>query len=127
MDQMTWEAETGRGRARPERRLRPGVRFVGGIRITYSYPETSGKPVLFRTFWRKSDREEFGDDRRYLNAFVERSAGEKTVTIWIADTIDEFRIHPDNRRGAFRISQITLLIPLGADPVHHHPWGAEGG
>jgi hypothetical protein len=49
------------------------------------------------------------------NEYVDAEHGtgpeEQTVTIWIWDTIDRVRIHPDNRPCTFRISEIVLLTP----------------
>jgi hypothetical protein len=36
---------------------------------------------------------------------------EKNVTIWVNDTIDRFRLHPDNKPFGIMISGITLLVP----------------
>src|SRR5262249_32979616 len=110
---MTWEGGTGRGAgADPSAVFRvPPPRFVAGVRIRYSYPDAARTPLYFQVFWRRSDRDDFGQDRRYLNFLLERSAEERELTVWLADTIDEFRIHPDNKSGAFRVSGIVLLVP----------------
>ena len=113
LDKMTWEGGTGRATG-----IDPSVvftlsepRFVGGIRITYSYPDTDGSPLYFRVFWRKSDQGDFNEHQFYLNAFLERASGERTVTIWVGDMIDQFRINPDNKYSYFKINKIVLLIP----------------
>jgi hypothetical protein len=113
LDQMTWEGGTGRGTGND-----PSVvftlsepRFVGGIRIAFSYPDTDGSPLYFRVFWRKSDQGDFNEHQFYLNAFLERASGERTVTIWVGDTIDQFRIHPDNKYSYFALHKIVLLNP----------------
>jgi hypothetical protein len=118
LEDMTWKGDTGRGSGKD-----PAVLFalpeptdVAGIRITYSYPDSKGNPIYFRMFWRDRDRNAFGEDRSYLNAFLERSTQERTVTVWIGEKIDEFRIHPDNPSSAVKISRIELLLETEAQP-----------
>lgn len=120
LDQMTWEGNTGRGTGNNPSVIfaLPEPRFVAGIRITYSYPDTDGSPLYFRAFWKRSDLEDFNERRSYLNAFLERASGERTVTIWVGDIIDKFSIFPDNKSGFFKVSSITIMVPERSPAPH---------
>jgi hypothetical protein len=112
LEQMTWEGGSARGTGDDPSVVftLPEPRFVGGIRITYSYPDTDGSPLYFRVFWRRSDRGDFSQRQSYLNAYLERAAAQKTATIWIGETIDQFVIHPNNKDRYFKINKLILLI-----------------
>jgi hypothetical protein len=103
----------------------PKPRYVYCIRVKYAYPQTknlfsdlraswkngSGKaypekpPFSFLAYcpWANSPRGEGPDE------------GQDPVIIDIRDTIDAFRLYPDNGPCAFTISEITLWVPLSED------------
>jgi hypothetical protein len=97
---------------------------VSGIRLRYTYEDTAvgaaptyfdpavaRGPAFFQLFWRRSDRDDFGLHKWWFR-WLDVGRGEQTMTIWVNDTIDEFRIHPDNKPCVFRLSEITLLVPV---------------
>jgi hypothetical protein len=107
LKEIKWEDRTGHGTG-PDSYLMfalPKPTFVAGIRIRWSH--SNGKTTFFRAFWRRSDRSDFPDDYQYYWSF----GLEDPLTIYIADTIDQIRIHPDVKPVDFTISEITLLIP----------------
>jgi hypothetical protein len=87
-------------------------RFVYGIRLKYS--NGSGR-AFFQMFWKRSDQDGFSKSEQLLlpiaNIPREKDQGIKIVTIWVNDTIEQFRIHPDNKPSVFNISEIVLLMP----------------
>jgi hypothetical protein len=133
--QMTWKGGTGRGNdpylvfALQQPQLvgqDPHLVYdartplpVDGIRLKYTYEDTPvGRgPAFFQMFWRGSDRSDFGLDR-WSFRWLDVGPGERTTTVWVHDTIDQFRIHPDNKPCAFTLTEITLLVPADVpDPV----------
>jgi hypothetical protein len=90
----------------------PRPRYVAGIRITYSYPDSNGTPLWgFRLYWKGKGQADFTEERRFYTPFLKRTKEEISVLIWVGETIDQFRLHPDNERGMFRVKAITLLVP----------------
>jgi hypothetical protein len=111
---MAWEGQTAHGTGGDPNvvfRL-PQARFVAGVRMRYAYPDTDGRPVYFKLFWGTGDQG-FDDQHRYLNFFLERSAKEREVTIWIGEWIDRVCVHPDNDGGAFTIRELVIVVPAG--------------
>jgi hypothetical protein len=116
---LTWDKGTARVSGEddylifpvPERRL------VAGVRITYIHSgDAGGGPALsaFRLFWKRSDQKEFPPDQSLSLPvpWLETGPEERTTeTIWIDETIDQLRIHPDNKPCDFKILKIVLLVP----------------
>ena len=88
----------------------PGPRTVAGIRIKYSHANRQGAPARFQLTWKRPDQPGYTDDRRYANWNLPTGERQET-TIWIDDTLDQFRIQPDNQPCEFRIDEIVLLEP----------------
>jgi hypothetical protein len=88
-------------------------RLVYGIRLTYGYDNTVG-PACFKLYWRTRDRGDF-DPYSGCVRWLDTGPGEHTTTVWINDAIDGFRVHPDVKPCAFRLSGITLIVPA-AEP-----------
>jgi hypothetical protein len=99
----------------------PNARLVYGIRLHYAYQYAAGDTAdtaSFQVFWGRSARDNFGAEGRSFSWDVDARPGERTTTVWVNDTIDQFRIHPDNKPCAFNLSAITLLLPAGGvEPV----------
>jgi hypothetical protein len=116
-NQMTWEGGAGSATGydpylvfaleKPQR--------VYGIRLQCSYEETPA-PLLFQLFWRDSSRDDFAGYRCYsLN--LKTVPTEKTITVWIYDTIDQFRVDPAIQGPCkFKISKMVLLVPETGAP-----------
>ncbi|HEV3204145.1 MAG TPA: hypothetical protein VGY77_07175, partial [Gemmataceae bacterium] len=85
-------------------------RFVYAIRLRYSFVNTGDTPVLLRIFWRNGANG-FSEDTQNATVKLMSASKEKNVTIWVNDTIDRFRLHPDNKPFGIMISGITLLVP----------------
>ena len=86
----------------------PGPRPVAGIRIKYSHANSQGAPGRFQLAWKRPDQPGYSDERRYANWNLPTGEGKET-TIWIDDTLDQFRIQPDNQPCEFRIDEIVIL------------------
>jgi hypothetical protein len=90
----------------------PAPRLIAGVRVTYhtgSGPDRNRSPTRFEVFWRRSDRQEFTPERRYVQYCG--SPEEKTVTIWVWDTVDQLRIEPGPQTGVFDLAEVVLLVP----------------
>ena len=62
--------------------------------------------------WRGLDQLPASPDRVYANWNLP-TGRDRTTTVWVGETIREFRVQPDNQPCEFRIESITLLIPPG--------------
>jgi hypothetical protein len=85
----------------------PEAQPVTGIRLRCSYEHTEGAPLM-RVSWCNGDAVNFK-----TRHFGQRkpAADEHAVTVWVYDTIDRFRVEPGADLSAFKISEITLLLP----------------
>jgi hypothetical protein len=103
--------------------------FVCGVRLKYSYRDPdSTEPSLpsasFRATWKRegqlwdaaerTDRIALDPD---FQTWGPTWRGEGTLTVWVNDTIDRFHIFPDDKPRAFRLTEMTLLLPM----ADYHP------
>ncbi len=111
---MTWEDNTGQGtgsESSVEFTL-PAPRFVCGIRLRYSHHNERASPAVFRCQWRHPGaaddhpQPEWTTQKRWLE-----TGSDRQVTIWVWDTVDRFRLRPDDKPFTFKVSEIVLLIP----------------
>jgi hypothetical protein len=85
-------------------------RFVHAIRFRCSY-ETNGE-ARGELYWCDTTKKTgFSDAERHITWPEHTHLGERTRTVWINDTIDRFRIDPDNKPGVFTLHEIVLLVP----------------
>jgi hypothetical protein len=114
VNQMTWNNGAGRGIGNNPYLLfaLKGPRFVHAIRLKCSYADAAvtSEEANFQMFWKKGANA-FTDAERSVRWSLDRGRGERTMTIWVNDTVDRFRIHPDNKPCVFRLSRIVLLAP----------------
>jgi hypothetical protein len=112
VSQMTWEEDgTGRGTGKGAHLVfaleRP--RLVYGVRFRCSYKKQNG-PALFELSWKDGGRNDFGKERFNLTR-LHTKLEEQTVTIWVYDTVDQFRVSPDIKPFVIHITEIVLLVP----------------
>ncbi len=98
-------------------------KYVSGIRFKYAYSNEDGTLPYVSIHWKSSKQADFvgeqfwkysptGDRANWeRGTWLRLNDSETTLTVWICDTIDQVRIHPDYRPGIFRISELVLLIP----------------
>lgn len=112
---LAWHGQMGQGTGKDPYALfaLPAPRFVAGVRLTFSYPDAGTRPVYFQVFWGSAGAAGFRKERSYVNWVVERTSRDRSVTVWIGETLEYLRIHPDNEGAAFRIAEISLLVPEG--------------
>jgi hypothetical protein len=92
-------------------------RLVHGIRLRYSYEAGAGTAYFQMTWGRGSDADSGGNARLFAWN-IDVGPGEQERTIWVYDTIDQFRVQPDSKPYAFKLLGITLLVPSNVpDPV----------
>jgi hypothetical protein len=112
VNQMTWNHSTGLSFGDNPYLLfalqKP--RFVHAIRVTYSYKNTP-PPTYLQLSWRRSDRNDFSEAERSARWDLHAGPEEKTVTLWVNDTIDQFRLHTVDKPGVFHLSKLTLVVP----------------
>jgi hypothetical protein len=114
LNEMTWKDGIGRGTGNDPFMVLalPEAQLVYAIRITYAYPEaTFFSPISFQVFWKRSDRQEFVEEERTQTQELRAATQDRTITIWVNDIIDQFRIDPDVKPCVIRIAKIELLVP----------------
>ena len=88
----------------------PTPRRVAGLRIRYTHANAQGAPARFALAWKQPGQSNYVDTQRV--AYWTMPTGEdRQTTVWIGDTLGEFRIQPDNQPCEFHISEIVLLEP----------------
>jgi hypothetical protein len=109
---MTWKDGTGRveGSGGYMVLALPKPQHVAAIRLKYSYENAGDSPAL-RVYWRRSGRNEFAEEERTFHRQENKEPEEKTVLIWVNDTVDQIRIDPDTNPCVFKLSEVTLLVP----------------
>jgi hypothetical protein len=80
------------------------------IRLKLSYPGVKSQPAALRISWKQPGTMSFGEPSKIFATGVDADAKERTVTAWVNDRIDGFRIDPDDGPCIFTISQILLLV-----------------
>jgi hypothetical protein len=81
--------------------------YAWGIRLTCTYEGRRDEPATFQAFWKLSGRNDFSERER--TTIITIAEKEKKIILPIDDVIDSFRIDPDTRPGAFRISRLELM------------------
>jgi hypothetical protein len=94
----------------------PEPTLVAGVRVTYIHSgEAGGKYAdtnpAFRLFWKRRDQNTFPPFQSYSNTWLGTGPEEQTETIWVDETIDQLRIHPDDKPCNFKIVNIVLIVP----------------
>jgi hypothetical protein len=118
--QMTWESGAWHGTG-PEPHLvytLPQPRYVAGVRLTYAHANPDGTVPVFHLHWKEGERDEFTPARHYASP-MGTGPGERTVTIWVGDSLGQFRLQPDNKPCTFQVTSLALLVP--ADPPADAP------
>ena len=64
-----------------------------------------------QVFWRRTEKNDFAEGERAFTTQVEAVPEGKTVTVWVNDTIDQFRIDPDTGPSVFSVSDLRVLVP----------------
>ena len=111
--ELTWEDGVGYAKGKD-----PHLVFalrqpeqVHAIRFKLAYPSTKGQTALLQVFWRHTEKNDFAEGARAFTTTVEAVPDGRTVTVWVNDTIDQFRIDPDTGPSVFTISDLRVLVP----------------
>lgn len=88
----------------------PRPRYVAAIRIRYSHSNATATCSHFKISWKRPDQAGFPIGQEYANWGLPTGAGRET-TVWVRETLGDFRIQPDNQPCHFRILGISLLSP----------------
>lgn len=129
--QATWDNGTARGSGNDSHLLfeLPQPQFVCAIRLHCSYGKKTSFPVALEMFWKRSGQDTSareGHVRLQLNKPWDERPEVQTVTVWVDETIDQFRIHPDTKPWVLHISEIVLLVPAGRDHLAaSKPYGPD--
>jgi hypothetical protein len=96
----------------------PKPQLVSGIRFKIRYAPGSlanNSSARLRMFWRKAGENRFPQVESYVEALFWKpgpTLEEKTVQVWIDETIDRFRLYPDLHPCGFKVTEVALLIPV---------------
>jgi hypothetical protein len=85
-------------------------RKVYAIRLKYAY-QNRGEPAQFQLGWTGRQPAGRAGKERNVTLPLKRSPEDRVVTIWVNDTLDRFRIVPDQKLCVMRIADIRLLVP----------------
>ncbi len=101
----------------------PEQPYVGGIRLTYSYPGHDDALTFVSLYWKPAGEKEFsynhyskysptGDRANWAHAtWCRLGEAERTFTVWVCGRVAAIRLQPDFHPCACRITALTLLIP----------------
>lgn len=106
----------------------PEPRHIYAIRLQYAYLKTASAWPALRAYWRNSALEDFNDRDEWVSivagpdqptwALIDgkiqtnaKVRADRSLTIWVDATIDQFRCYPDSGPCEFRLSKIELLVP----------------
>lgn len=94
--------------------------FVYALKLKCSYGDLANVPVTFAMSWSKaggktsagdgSVRLEFGHPHQ-AREDAREALKEKTITVLVNDTINQFRIRPDIKPCYFKLSKMSFLVP----------------
>lgn len=80
------------------------------VRFRLSEPVENAAPAMLQAFWAQTSRNEFDPGVRNQTIRIDADGPtERTVTFWIGDTIDRFRIDPNTRPCRFELIDFTLI------------------
>lgn len=116
MSQMTWKDNGGDGLgADPFVVFRlPQPEFVYGLRLKFRLTNPKNDPALFEAYWMRTGVNTFTEDERSVRFTLRPRPEEKTLTVWINDTIDQIRLDPDTKPCHFELEELTVLRPPDA-------------
>lgn len=106
----------------------PEPRHIYAIRLQYAYLKTANAWPALRAYWRNSALQDFNDRDGWVSIVagpdqptwalidgkIETNAkvrANRSLTMWVDATIDQFRFYPDSGPCEFRLSKIELLVP----------------
>jgi hypothetical protein len=93
---------------------------VLAVRLRY-HLDNGGQPAQSQAYWRDSGRgQAYAEDCRTRHFTLETGPAGGTAVIPINDTIDEFRLDPDERPCRFHLDGLWLFLPAGADQAVTH-------
>jgi hypothetical protein len=113
----------------------PEPRHIYAIRLQYAYLKTASAWPRLRAYWRNSALQDFNDRDEWVSVVagpdqptwalidgkIETSAkvrADRSLTIWVDATIDQFRFYPDSGPCEIRLSKIELLVPIEEESRH---------
>jgi hypothetical protein len=114
---MSWHEQTWRGNG-ADSALEFSLEHpkqVYAIRLTCSYDPESDSSVAIRVLWTRRDTGTQGSVVLRRRFGAQAPLDDPTVTVWVNDTIDHFRIYPDDKPFGFRLQEIILLVPPPGD------------
>jgi hypothetical protein len=110
LNEMTWKKGTGSGFG-----TNPSLtftlskpRFIYAIRLKYAYRDTAASVLTVSS--KKRDESEFSEALMPPSMELEP---EKfgSVTVWVNDSVKQFRIQPDTKPCIFDLLEIVFLVP----------------
>src|SRR5262249_39273954 len=115
LNQMTWAdgVATATGDAPALVFALPQQRHVAAVRLKLAY-ENTASPAACTFCWKGKGQTDANESERSLFWPQDTTPGEKTKLIGVDDTIDQFRLAPDNKACMVRIMEITLLLSPNA-------------
>jgi hypothetical protein len=94
----------------------PEERYVCAVEVTFALATPEERALRLEAFWMRSGSNTFEPGERSDAFAVRSSPTEQTVTVWVNDTIDRFRVDPDRAPNEFSLTRIVLVEPERAVP-----------
>ena len=110
--QLTWNGTVGRGEGPDPHFVLavPAPRHVAAVRVRFVLTGPIPSAGWLEVYWRRSDTTAF-DGTRSHRFMLYPSEQERTLVVWVNDTIDQLRIDPDSRPCTFELRELTMLTP----------------
>jgi hypothetical protein len=92
-------------------------RYVAGIRLAYLHSNEAGISPALRLVWKKSGQKDFPIRPSFSDRYLGTGPEPQSAIIWVDESIDQFRLHPDEIPYRFKIEEIVLLVPHTGPPA----------
>ncbi len=80
------------------------------VRFRLTRQNANAGPAMLQAFWSETSRNDFDPGVRNQTVRLDEDGpAEHTVTFWVGETIDRFRIDPDTRPCRFELIDFTLI------------------
>jgi hypothetical protein len=108
---MTWKNNEGDGLGDDPYLLfkLPSPKYVYCVRLKFVLTNPADTPALFQAWWANSVRPLAAPECCNSTYRLRTWAGEQTLTVWINQPIDHFRIDPDTKPCHFRLTEMVAM------------------
>jgi hypothetical protein len=95
----------------PSRFVLKEPRFVYAVSMNLLYDPGATEYPIFRLSWKRSAGPASTHPDQVFETTLRRDAEERTLVVWVNDTINFFSIQPDDEPGVCKVWDVKLLVP----------------